>query len=167
MGEDDHRTELPFVDTEKDLRVTFSRNFKFSNHIKIQVNKATGILGQLKRSFRFWTLDTFRTIYCAYVRPHLEYAAVVWSPLSKKDARLLEKVQRRATKLVPRIRNWRFEDRLAALGLTSLHERRLRGDLIQLFKLVNGINEVNWVNPRSTAAHSLNPAPPEASEGMR
>jgi len=147
MGEDDHRTELPFVDTEKDLGVTFSRNLKFSNHIKIQVNKATGILGQLKRSFRYWTLDTCRTLYCAYVRPHLEYAAVVWSPPSKKDARLLEKVQRRATKLVPRIRNWRYEDRLAVLGLTSLHERRLRGDLIQLFKLVNGINEVNWVNP--------------------
>ncbi len=51
------------------------------------------------------------------------------------------------TKLVPRIRNWRYKDRLAVLGLTSLHERRLRGDLIQLFKLVNGINEVNWVNP--------------------
>jgi len=63
---------------------------------------------------------------------------------------------------VPRIRNWRYEDRVAVLGLTSLHERRLRGDLIQLFKLVNGINEVTWVNPRSTAAHSLNPAPPEA-----
>ncbi len=40
MGEDDHRSELAFVDTEKDLGVTFSRNLKFSNHIKIQVNKA-------------------------------------------------------------------------------------------------------------------------------
>jgi len=130
---------------ELDLGVTFSRNMKFSNHIKIHVNKATGILSQLKRSFRYWTLDTCRTLYCAYVRPHLEYAPVVWSPPSKKDARLQEKVQRRATKLVPRIRNWRNEDRLAVLGLTSLHERRLRGDLIQLFKLVNGINEVNLV----------------------
>ncbi len=103
---------------ELDLGVTFSRNMKFSNHIKIHVNKATGILSQLKRSFRYWTLDTCRTLYCAYVRPHLEYAAVVWSPPSKKDARLLEKVQRRATKLVPRIRNWRYKDRLAVLRLT-------------------------------------------------
>jgi len=70
-------------------------------------------------------------IYCAYVRPHLEYAAVVWSTPSKKDAKMLELVQRRATKLVPRIRNWRYEDHLAVLRLTSLNERRVRGDLIQ------------------------------------
>ena len=60
---------------------------------------------------------------------------------------MLEQVQRRATKLVPRIRNWGYEDRLAVLGLTSLHERRVRGDLIQMFKLTKGINEVEWVNP--------------------
>ncbi len=90
MGEDDHRTELPFVDTEKDLGVTFSRNLKFSNHIKIQVNKATGILGRLKRSLRYWTLDTCRTLQCVYVRTQLEYATVFWSPPSKKDTRLSE-----------------------------------------------------------------------------
>ncbi len=134
MGEDDTRSALAFVDSEKDLGVTFARNMKFSIHIKNQVNRATGILGQLKRSFRYWTLDTCRTLYCTYVRPHLEYAAVVWSTPSKKDAKMLELVQRRATKLVPRIRNWRYEDRLAVLGLTTLHERRVRGDLIQMFK---------------------------------
>jgi hypothetical protein len=106
MEEDDHRTELPFVDTEKDLGVTFSRNLKFSNHIKIQVNKATGILGQLKRSFRYWTLDTCRILYCAYLILYI------------KDARLLEKVHRRTTRLEPHIRNWRYKDRLAVLRLT-------------------------------------------------
>jgi hypothetical protein len=105
---DDHRSELAFVDTEKDLGVTFSPNFKFSNHIKIQVNKATGNLGQLKRSFRYWSL------YCAYLTPHLEYAAVVWSPPRKKDAETLEKVQWRATKLVPRIKNWRTKSVLSS-----------------------------------------------------
>ncbi|RNA22384.1 RNA-directed DNA polymerase from mobile element jockey-like [Brachionus plicatilis] len=59
------------------------------------------------------------------------------------DSKMLEQVQRRATKLVPRIRNWRYEDRLAVLRLTPLHERRVRGDLIQMFKLTKGINEVN------------------------
>jgi ribonuclease P/MRP protein subunit RPP40 len=77
---------------------------------------------------------------------------------------MLELVQRWATKLVPRIRNWRYEDRLAVLGLTTLHERRVRGDLIQMFKLTKGTNEVIWVNPRFTQVHSPNPDPPVASE---
>ena len=78
------------------------------------------MLGQLKRTFRFWTIATFRTLYCAFVRPHLEYAAAVWSPHSKKDIKTLESVQRRATKLVSRYRNWSYADRLAGLGLTTL-----------------------------------------------
>ncbi len=65
-----------------------------------------------------------------------------------------------ATKLVPRIRNWKYEDRLAVLNLTSLHERRARGDIIQQFKLTNGINEVSWVNPQvcSSSLSQFGPA---------
>jgi hypothetical protein len=147
MGESDAPHILKSVEFEKDLGVTFDRNLKFSSHIRIQANKANRILGQLRRTFRFWTIDTCKTLYCAYVRPHLEYASSVWSPSSKRDIRALETVQRRATKLVPRIRNWSYEDRLTVLGLTPLHERRIRGDLIQLFKFNNGFNEVSWVNP--------------------
>jgi len=53
----------------------------------------------------------------------------------------------KATKLVPRMKNWSYEDRLAVMGLSSIHDRRVRGDLTQLFKLVNGKNDVSWVNP--------------------
>ncbi len=84
MGDPGSRSALAVVDTEKDLGVTFSSNLKFTNHIRTQANRATSILGQLKRTFRYWTIDTCRTLYCAFVRPHLEYAAVVWSPPSKK-----------------------------------------------------------------------------------
>jgi len=101
------------------------------------------MLGQLKRTFRFWTIATFRTLYCAFVRPHLEYAAVIWSPHSKKDIKILESVQRRATKLVSRYRNWNYADRLAVLGLTTFQERRVRGDMVQLFKYYRGINTVS------------------------
>jgi len=58
-------------------------------------------------------------MYCAYVRPHLKYAAVVWSPHTKKDCNILEKVQRRATKLVPRLRNESYNHRLSVLRLTT------------------------------------------------
>ena len=117
-----------YTETEKDLGVLFTSNLKFSNHIRTQSNKATSILGQLKRTFRFWTIYTFKIMYSAFIRPHLEYAATVWSPYIKKDIKTLERVQRRATKLMPRIRNWSYSERLSILGLTTLEDRRIKGD---------------------------------------
>ena len=95
MGKPGARSALKFLETEKDLGVTFSSNLKFSAHVKTQANRASAILGQLKRTFRFWTIETCRNLYCAFVRPHLEYAAPARSLTSKKDLRTLESVQRR------------------------------------------------------------------------
>ena len=73
----------------------------------------------------------------------MEYANVVWSPQYAKDAVLLENVQRRATKMVPELRNLEYEDRLKALKLPSLMYRRRRGDLIETYKYKHGIYNVN------------------------
>ena len=81
-----------------------------------------------------------------YVRPHLEYDAPVWSPHRKQDLKIVEKIQRRATKLIPELKNVRYEDRLFKLNLTTLEERRTRGDLIQLYKILSGFNIVNLRN---------------------
>ena len=56
-------------------------------------------------------------------------------------------VQRNATKMVPQIRSMHYEDRLTAIGITTLFGRRLRGDLIQFYKVQNGLNLVNWIEP--------------------
>jgi len=72
------------------------------------------------------------------VRPHLEYAQEVWSPQWKREKDTLEKVQRRATKMVNSIRHLPYEDRLRALHLPTLEHRRLRGDLITMHKITRG-----------------------------
>jgi len=121
---------------ECDLGVLFERDLKFSKHISTKINKANSILALIKRSFEFMDKYLFLKLYTALVRPHVEFANVIWYPYLKKDIISIEKVQKRATKLVPNLRNSSYEERLKELKLPSLAHRRIRGDAIQTFKIV-------------------------------
>jgi len=73
--------------------------------------------------------------YKTIVRPHLEHCIQAWRTYRKKDIDMLEWVQRRAAKLIPKLGNISYEMRLKECGLTTLETRRLRGDQIEVFKI--------------------------------
>jgi len=60
----------------------------------------------------------------SYNKPHVEYCVSVWSPHYKKDKELLEKVQRKSTKMIKGMKGKSYEERLRKLNLWSLEERR-------------------------------------------
>jgi len=70
------------------------------------------------------------------VRPHLEYANSVWCPHKKGDIAGIEKVQKRATKLVIFLKHLSYIECLCQLKLPTLKYRRLRGDMIEVFKRI-------------------------------
>ena len=72
-------------------------------------------------------------IYKVFVRPHLEYAVTAWLPWLKKDIDTLEKIQQHAIRRMSDVRG-SYPERLTQLGLTTLQERRMRGDAIETFK---------------------------------
>jgi len=80
--------------------------------------------------------DIILNLYKTLVRPHLEYCVQVWSPYMQKDKDVLEKVQRRATRMIRGYRTLTYEERLERCGLTTLDKRRHRGDLIKTYKLM-------------------------------
>lgn len=88
----------------------------------------------------FANIDTFTLplLYKTLVRPHLEYGNVVWGPFNRGDQKLVERVQRRATRMVRVLAHLPYTERLRELGLPSLYFRRRRGDMIKVFRLLHG-----------------------------
>ena len=128
---------------EKDLGVTMDANMKVSEQCRIAASKANQVLGMIRRNITYKEKSLIVPLYKAIVRPHLEYCIQAWSPYLRKDIDMLEKIQRRATKLIPGLRDLRYEERLKECGLTTLETRRLRGDQIEVFKILNGYENID------------------------
>jgi hypothetical protein len=116
-------------------------------------NKANQMLGRIKKSLARFDRKLFRSLYLTFIRPLLEFAVPVWSPILKSDSDNIERIQHRATKLVSSIRNQSYESRLKALDLTTLVERRKRGDLIQMYKIMHNIDKVDKSNHFNYDSH--------------
>ena len=128
---------------EKDLGVIFDDKLNFDKHIYSAVSKANQKIGIIKRTFSSLDKDTFLYLYKGLVRPHLEYGNCIWYPRLKRQSVVIEKVQRRATKLVQGLQNVPYSQRLKELNLPTLKARRIRGDLIQAFKIFNNIDDLH------------------------
>ena len=83
---------------------------------------------------------------CMIIRPRLEYAGVVWTPHKKKHIKKLERLQKMATRMVPELEGMTYEESLKAMDLPTLEQRRERGDLLQIYKLMNGMDQVDNEN---------------------
>ena len=146
---------------EKDLGVFISNNLKPAQHCLKAASKGMRALRLMKTAFDKIDDTNFKVLFTTYVRPHLEYCIQAVGPYTAQDLKILEKGQRRATKLVKKIRNETYEERLRMLGLPSIEERIRRGDMIETYKLLTGKVNVEFnqffelENQERTRGHHL------------
>ena len=115
----------------------FSSDLKPSDHVAKAVLLANQMLGLFRRTFTHMDIPSMRQPFITMVRPHL-YVNVVWHPMLRKDKDMIETVQHRATKMVPGLAKFSYEERLIKMDLPSLEYRRVRGDAIEAFKYLHG-----------------------------
>ena len=140
--------KLPQVYSEKDLGLNTTDSLNWSTHIQKSINKAKSVIGWISRNLISREKEVMLNVYKSFVRPHLEYAVQVWNlPATHGNWKIIkdiESVQRSMTRMIDNIGLLPYSDRLDAMGLTTLLERRTRGDLIETFKIVTG--KVNYGN---------------------
>jgi hypothetical protein len=130
--------ELEHVSSMKDLGVVFDSDLSFKNHMDEKIAKAYQMLGIIHRNFNHLDKRSFVLIFKCLIRSQLEYAHTVWSPFKCVNILDVEKVQMRATKMVAGCKSLSYVERLKLLQLPTLRFRRLRGDMIETYKILNG-----------------------------
>ena len=149
-----------------------SNDLKTSKQCVSAVKKANMTLGMTKRHIVSRDKNTIVSLYKSLVRPKLEYCIQAWNPPLIKDIELFEQVQHKSTKLIPDIAHLPYHDRLKHLNIIALELTRHRGDLIETFKILKGLegipsNSLFELNTSVTRGNSLKLNKPRSRLNIR
>ena len=131
------------MEEERDIGIWTDNTLKPGLHCTKAAANANRALGLILRSFHYRTKQSLVPLFKTLVRPKLEFAVSAWNPWYEKDVGCLEKIQRRLIRSLSNVRGTTYEEKLKDAGLTTLAERRKRGDLIEAYKTLTGKNNVD------------------------
>ena len=134
---------LPSVRLSTDLGVLVDSKLRFTDHYAAIVAKAHQRAALILRCFKCRDPCILYKAFTTYVRPLLETCSNVWCPVYKCDVDYIEKVQRRFTKRLYGLHDLSYTERLHFLAAETLEARRLKLDLVMMFKILHNLVDLN------------------------
>ena len=131
------------VKVEKDIGFWVTDDLSTSTHVNKARCKALAEIARIRRNFTYIDKRAFCVLYNQRIRPHLDYGMAACPPGSSADSKLLEAVQSKATAMVYGLKKLNSEERRKKLELMTLEQRRDRGDMIEVFKMLKGLTRIN------------------------
>ena len=132
------------TDAQKDLGIIIHISLQSKYQVAKCVKTANKMLGMIRRTYADKSKENMLPLYKSLVRTHLDYGVQAWRPYHQRDIDILEGVQRRFLKMIEGYGDLTYDERLLKCGKMSLEMRRLRGDMIEVFKLLNGFVDVDY-----------------------
>jgi len=158
-----HDTPVTRKHQVKDLGILISESLKYHDQVAEVCKRAHREINRIRRSFVSRAPKFISELYKTYVRPHLEYCVEVWNPMFEEDIRKMEKVQNKMTKLIRNGNQLTPDQRNQHLGLTSHQTRRMRGDLINIYKNIDNHSYFTLRNNVCLRGHSKTIVIPRSS----
>ena len=164
--------ELEVTLNEKDLGVNIDPLLNFDNHISTITKKARQMSGLIVKSITHKSKEIMVPLFKSIVRQPMEHAHAVWNPYKKKHIKLLESIQRHFTRYIIGTKNLSYEERMKLLKLPSLEFRRLRGDLIEVFKICHNLYDpittksLLTINNSNTRSHNYKLVKPRVNSSQ-
>lgn len=140
---------IPQTNTVRDLGITVSSNLKWQPYISKFTSRANILSYNIIRSFSSSNILLYSNLYKTHIRPLLEYNTVIWNPFLTTDIKRVEAIQKRFTKMACQKNNVKFssyEERLKIMDLDTLEMRRVRFDLIFMFKIFKNVVDIKFTN---------------------
>ena len=138
--------QIATTNEEKDIGFWVTNDLSTSTHVRKARGKALGEIIRIKRNFTCIDKRAFCVLYNQRVRPHLDYGMSACPPGTSAESKVLEATQSKATAMVHGLKHLNADERRRALGLMTLQDRRERGDLIEVFKILNGVTRIDPAN---------------------
>ena len=127
------------VDTTVDLGIVKTSDAKYTEQCHAVASKATRSVFAIRRAFQCRAKELLWPAYQTYVLPIVMYCSAVWNPAMKSNIDIVERVQRKVTKIINGLENKTYHERLQALGTLTLQDKRLISDMTVIYKCLHGL----------------------------
>ena len=149
-------TIIPMVSSAKLLGVTIDERLNFDVHVDLICKKASRQINAIARVAKFLKKETLHMLYKAFINSNFLYCANVWHFGQKSNFWKLEKVNKRALRIVTNDYTSSYPELIQKAQSNCIYVQNVHVILVECFKYINNVNPNILINVFNFRDHGYN-----------